>query len=76
MHEIDILMARGRELVGVEVKSATTFSKEAFTTLDRFQDRLKPLARKALVYNGDNLDFEDGRIARNVFDLQTLFTND
>ena len=56
--EIDLLMAHGDMLDALEIKSGATITKEFFTNLERFSDRLKDSNRSRrirnhVVYGGD-----------------------
>ena len=50
--EIDLLQRRGRELIGVEIKSASTLHAKMRVGLVRFDENVTSLAHKFLVYNG------------------------
>ncbi len=50
--EIDVLQRRGRELIGAEIKSASTLHAKMRAGLVHFDRNVNPLARKYVVYNG------------------------
>ena len=52
--ELDLLHRQGRDLIGVEIKSASTLHAKMRAGLVRFDEKVAPLARKFLVYNGSN----------------------
>lgn len=58
--EIDLLHRSGRELTGIEVKSASTYHPSFKNGLRHFGEHVHPLARSYVVYNGDSVDFSDG----------------
>lgn len=58
--EIDLLHASGRRLTAVEIKSAATFHPRFAATLQRFHQRVAPLDRRAVIYNGEALSLSDG----------------
>lgn len=59
-NEIDLLQQSGRELVGFEIKSSSTYNSSFKKGLDRFNDKTAPLARRYIIYNGDAQKFGDG----------------
>ena len=58
--ELDLLFRDGAELVGVEVKSASTLHASFRNALLRFDKSVAPLARKRLVHDGDGRKWSDG----------------
>lgn len=58
--EIDLLHQQGRELLGVEIKSASTWNASFKRALQQFDQKLNPLARRAVVYSGDTIEYNDG----------------
>jgi predicted AAA+ superfamily ATPase len=72
-NEIDMLYANGRELVGVEIKSAETFSTHFKKSLLRFSQKQQKLQKSYVVYNGEERQYSDGLIARNFRDTGTIF---
>ena len=59
-HEIDLLHTQGSELLGVEIKSASTWNASFKKALQHFDQKLKPLAKRAIVYSGKKIEFSDG----------------
>jgi len=68
--EIDLLHEMKRKLTGVEIKSASTYNKAFKKRLLHFDEKVRPLARKFLVYNGEEMDFSDG--VRQRWDLMSV----
>jgi len=58
--EIDLLFRSGRELIGVEIKSAATWSPHFKKELEKFAKGSHPLARSYVVYSGEPRRFSDG----------------
>jgi len=58
--EIDLLQKSSAELLGVEIKSASTYHPAFKKELTRFDQNVQPLARKYLIYRGDARTFTDG----------------
>ena len=58
--EIDLILRQGRDLTGVEIKSASTLHAKMRAGLMRFDENVAPLARKFLVYN----ELSEGQIGR------------
>ena len=59
-HEIDLLHKSGRDLIGVEIKSAATYHATFKKGLLEFSKKHHPLARSYIVYSGKALSFSDG----------------
>ncbi len=58
-NEVDLLFQNGRELVAIEIKSATTYSKSQLKGLKKFSGISNKCAKSYLVYNGDDIDLSD-----------------
>lgn len=71
-HEIDLLHKQGSELLGVEIKSASTWNASFKKTLQHFDQKLKPLAKRAVVYSGKAIEFTDGVQALSYKDVGQL----
>ena len=71
--EIDLLRAQGRELIGIEIKSASTFNQDFKKSLLRFSEKQKVLAESYVVYNGPERSFSDGVKAINFQDVGRIF---
>lgn len=72
-NEIDLLHAAGRELVGVEIKSSATYHASFRKGLLHFSNKVAPLARSYVVYNGEARDFSDGAHAVHFGQTHLLF---
>lgn len=72
--EIDLIHRRGRDLWGLEIKSAQTWHPSFRKHLDAFHAQVAPLARRAVVYAGENLTMSDGLRVVGPADIDTLFT--
>lgn len=71
--EIDLLHKQGSELLGVEIKSASTWNSSFKQALQQFDQKLKPLAKRTVVYSGQALDFSDGTRALSYKDVGQIF---
>lgn len=71
-HEIDLLHKQGSELLGVEIKSASTWNASFKKALQHFDQKLKPLAKRAVVYSGKAIEFSDGVQALSYKDVSQL----
>lgn len=72
-NEIDLLYASGRELVGIEVKSSSTFTPHFKKTLLRFSEKQQALQSSYVVYNGEEIQFSDGVKAINFRNTCDIF---
>ena len=72
-NEIDLLYASGRNLTGIEIKSAATFTPHFKKTLLRFSERQQTLQSGYVVYNGEARQFSDGIQAINFRDTNSVF---
>jgi len=59
-NEIDLLHDAGRKLLGIEIKSSSTYNSSFKNSLLRFREKVSPLERSCIVYNGDRRSFSDG----------------
>ena len=73
-HEIDLLHKQGSELLGVEIKSASTWNASFKKALQHFDQKLKPLAKRAVVYSGKAIEFSDGVQTISYKDVRQLLT--
>ena len=73
-HEIDLLHKQGSELLGVEIKSASTWNASFKKALQHFDQKLKPLAKRAVVYSGKTIEFSDGVQTTSYKDVGQLLT--
>ena len=72
-NELDLLLDSGRELTGVEIKSAATYHSSFKKGLHWFRENAAPLERAAIVYNGQAQAFSDGIEALPVGRAHELF---
>jgi len=72
-NEIDLLYTSGRELVGIEVKSSSTFTSHFKKTLLRFSEKRQPLQSSHAIYNGEERQFSDGVKAINFRNTSDIF---
>ena len=72
-NEIDLLYASGRELVGIEVKSSSTFTPHFKKTLLRFSEKQQTFQSSYVVYNGEERQFSDGVKAINFRNTSDIF---
>jgi hypothetical protein len=72
-HEIDLLHKRGHELLGIEIKSASTWHASFKRALASFHKNVHPLAQQSVVYSGEPIAFSDGVAAKNYREVATLF---
>jgi len=72
-NEIDLLYASGRELVGIEVKSSSTFATHFKNTLLQFSEKQHTLQSSYVVYNGEERQFSDGVKAINFKNTSDIF---
>ena len=73
-YEIDLLHKQGSELLGVEIKSASTWNGSFKKALQHFDQKLKPLAKRAVVYSGEAIEFSDGVRTISYKDVSQLLT--
>lgn len=59
-NEIDLLHKSGSALTGIEIKAAATWNRSFKKALLRFSEKLAPLTRAYVVYNGEPIKFTDG----------------
>lgn len=74
-NEIDLLFESGRELTGIEIKSSSTYHTSFKKGLDLFHKNVKSLARRFIIYNGDNHPFSDGSAALPYNQTSKLFSS-
>lgn len=72
-HEIDLLHKRGHELLGIEIKSASTWHASFKRALESFHQKVHPLAQRCVVYSGDPIQFSDGITVKNYKEVASLF---
>jgi len=72
-NEIDLLYASGRDLIGIEVKSAATFTSHFKKMPLRFSENQQALKSSFVVYNGVDRLFSDGTKVINFRDTSSIF---
>jgi len=58
-NEIDLIYKTGHELIGVEIKSASTYHSSFKKSLEKFSRNNQNLSRKIIAYAGDNRHLSD-----------------
>jgi predicted AAA+ superfamily ATPase len=74
-NELDLLLDSGRELRGIEIKSASTYNASFKKNLNWFRSSIAELHRAAIVYNGAAQRFGDGIEALPVTRAHELFAS-
>lgn len=59
-NEIDLLLQRGSDLAGIEIKSASTWNSSFKKTIEHFHQKIHPLSTRAVVYSGEDIEYTDG----------------
>lgn len=72
-NEVDLLSGSGRNLVAMEIKSASTFDHKQLKGLRRFRELSPHLQSGTLIYNGQNYDLSDDLYARHFTETHSLF---
>jgi hypothetical protein len=72
-HEIDLLLKSGREFMGVEIKSSSTWNKSFKKELKRFSQKNNPLDKSYVVYSGEGMVFSDGVEALSFMNVADIF---
>ncbi|MBN2803885.1 MAG: ATP-binding protein [Deltaproteobacteria bacterium] len=72
-NEVDLVYQKGRELVAIEIKSATTFSSSQLKGLKRFKKIAPSIGRSFLIYNGESKILSDGIQTKNFKECSTIF---
>jgi predicted AAA+ superfamily ATPase len=70
--EIDLLLKSGRELTGIEIKSATTWNNSFKKALKLFSKNQTELSKRYVVYAGESRSFSDGVEALNFMNFSRL----
>jgi len=71
--ELDILHPAGRNLIGIEIKSASTYHAAFRKALTGFHDKIAPLSGRYVVYNGQSHAFSDGAQTLRFDEVAGLF---
>ncbi|MBN2804412.1 MAG: ATP-binding protein [Deltaproteobacteria bacterium] len=72
-NEVDLLYAKGRQLVPVEIKAAATFSPFFLRGLKKMATTIKQVTHAYLVYNGQPLSLSDNTDAITFKSVHTIF---
>ncbi|MDO8695246.1 MAG: ATP-binding protein [Sheuella sp.] len=75
-HEIDLLHKQGSELTGIEIKSSSTWNPSFKKTLQYFDKNITQLAKLAVIYSGNAVEFSDGVKAISYKKAGKLFNDD
>ena len=59
-NELDLLHKSGNDLHGIEVKSSSTYNPAFKKGLRHFDAKSSALAKKSIIYSGENRNFSDG----------------
>ncbi len=71
--EIDLMYRSADGLVGIEVKSASTYNMDFKKRLQTFTAKVAPLARSYVVYSGETMEFSDRITALNYTQTADIF---
>lgn len=72
-NEVDIIMQKGRSLVPVEIKSASTFNKSFVKGLIKFRQLTPQSDKGQLIYSGDFFPITDDYEVKNFTDVVLVF---
>jgi hypothetical protein len=72
-NEVDLLYKKGRELVGIEIKSASTFFHKQLKGLEKFKQLTEQCLETYLVYNGENRELSNQCKVLNFKDTANIF---
>jgi len=72
-HEIDLLHKSGREFMGVEIKSSSTWNKSFKKELKHFSQKSNLLDKSYVVYSGEGMVFSDGVEALSFMNVADIF---
>lgn len=72
-NEVDIIMQKGRSLVPVEVKSASTFNKSFVKSIIKFRQIASQSEKGQLIYSGDFYPITDDYEVKNFTDVALVF---
>ena len=71
--EIDLLYKSGRELLGVEIKSSSTWNSSFKKNLNNFSQKQTSLSKSYVVYSGENRVFSNSLEAINYTQMGRIF---
>jgi uncharacterized protein len=72
--EVDIILQQGRELVGIEIKSSSTYYSKQFKNLDKLKNITDKIHLSWLVYNGEQKSFSDQKKAISFDQIEQIFS--
>ncbi len=73
-NEVDILFQDGRELMAIEVKSASTYQSDMLKGLRKIRALSPAFTRSYLIYRGEEMKFSDGTEAVGYNQVNSLFS--
>jgi len=71
--EIDLLYKTGNDLIGIEIKSASTWNSGFTKTLKSFSEKQKQLYKSFVVFNGEHRSFSGGIEVINYMQVGSIF---
>ena len=71
--EVDLVLQKGRELIGIEIKSNSTYSVKQFKSLDKLKKITDKMSYSWLVYNGKSMSFSDHKKAIPFNQIDKIF---
>jgi len=72
-NEVDLLFKSGRDLIGVEIKAASTWHHRFKKGLVHFSEKNSPLYRSVIAYSGERIEFSDDVIAIPYDQIASVF---
>ncbi len=75
-NEVDLLFKKGRELVAIEIKSASTFFHKQLKGLEKFKQVAKQCSQSFLIYNGENIELSNQTQVLNFKNTANIFSKD
>ena len=73
-NEVDLLVQKGRGLIAVEIKAASTFNPKLIVSLRKMASVTDRLERSYLVYRGESYDFSDDISALPFNNVDKIFS--
>jgi len=72
-NEVDLIAQKGREILAVEIKAASTFKTSLLKGLERFNSIATSKTHSFLIYNGDPVQLSNGIRACHFTDTHSIF---
>lgn len=72
-NEVDIVFQKGRELVGIEIKSSSTFFHRQLKGLEKFKQSTDQCTESFLIYNGENIELSNQTKVLNFKETASVF---